>query len=312
MDFTSWNTGVGETVEHWRGLELSVQTITEQSSTTVRRCGREAARDACGGAGLNKHATTEQRKEIGRLASRELTNKMGCSWKDVSASWVEHACRTLAPRFIHLWKKSERERKTKSEPDVVQSDGKGATDSPEKLTNGESRPLAPEKRVKLMNGQSKGLGGGPLSPTSARKKPKVNGLGASAQIPQSPGHQFLLCDRNIEVRIEPAAEDMELDTIAVAIAAIVHDDALVFESENIRTEHLSFDKFCRILESTDANFDLKANGQILTYEARKGLGVNQKEVHQESDFQVAIGVLAWNAKKESSGEALVMQIRTTD
>jgi hypothetical protein len=304
-DFSSWDKGrgvAGETAEVWKGLELSLQTVTGQSPAVISKCGRDAAREACGGAGLAKHATTEQRTKIGRVASRALLMKMDCSWKDASATWVERACRTLAPRFIHLWKKTERERKTRLEPGAGQSGDEGTIDAP------------PEKRAKLTTGESKSWGRDPLPPAPARRKPAVRGLDTSAQIPRGPGYQFSLCDRDIEVRMEPAAEDIGLDTIdwvAIAITAIVHDDALVYESDNIRTEHLSFDKFCRILESTDANFGLKENGKVLAYRVQRGLGVGWKEIHQESDFQVAIGVLAWNTKKEGSGEALVMQIKTT-
>jgi hypothetical protein len=298
--FTSWETCVGEKTAHWKGLELGVQTITGQPNAVVSKCGREAVREAYVGAGMKSHTTKEQKDKIGRLASQELIKKMKGSWKDASASWLQDACRTLAPRFVHLWKKAERERKAKSEADTAKSE------------DGEAGVSTAEKRAKLGNGQARAVGDGLEPATPPRKKPAVEGPSTSTPIPQSRGDQFLLCERDIEVSIEPAAEAMELDTVdslVIAVSAIVHSDAFAYQNENIRTEHLSFDKFCSILASTSLDFDFRKNGYVLTYQQLQGFGARLKEVHRETDFQVAVGILAWEAQKEGSGKPLMMQIK---
>lgn len=297
--FTAWETCIGEKAAHWKDLELSVQTITGEPNFVVSRCGREAVKEAYVGAGMKSHTTKDQKDMIGTLASQELVKKMKGGWKDVSASWLEGACRTLAPRFVHLWKKAERERKAKS--------GTGTAKARE-----EEAEASTAKRAKLNDGQASAVGEGFTPATPARKKPAVETLGTNAPVPPSHGDQYLLCDRDIEVRIEPAAEATELDivdSVVVALSAVVHDEAFAYQNANIRTEHLSFDKFRSILASTSPDFDFGKNGDILIYQPLQGLAPTLKRIRQETDFQVAVGILTWKAQKDGSREALAMHIR---
>jgi hypothetical protein len=80
---------------------------------------------------------------------------------------------------------------------------------------------------------------------------------STAPVKQRQQDQFLLYNQDLEVRMEQAVEEMELDAvehITVAITVIVCDKALMYNNNSICLEHLSFDKFCRILERTDLNF----------------------------------------------------------
>lgn len=287
--FTSWESCVGEKAAHWTGLEHSLQKITGLTGAEVRECGKNAAKEVLANTGLKKHTTTAQKDQIGKLASEHLSKKIACSWKDASMPWVQQACRTLVPRFTHLRKKVARR-----------------TDLPKPAPSEQGEAIeSPKKRQKLSNESPRAQGRS--SPILSQKKPIAKALNSTTPIQQRQQHQFLLCDRDLEVRMEPVAGEMELDTvdnITIAIAAIVYDEALTYQSNDVRPEYLSFDKFYRTLEKTDSNFDWKKNGKILTYDSSKG----QTQIEHETSFHVAIGVLAWAANNDGSERKLVMRI----
>lgn len=110
-----------------------------------------------------------------------------------------------------------------------------------------------------------------------------------------------------------AAGEMELDKVdctIISMTTIVHDDAFEYESSNIRQEHLSFEKFCLVLERSDPNFDFRKKGAALTWEVVLGSGqVQQKGINDEGEFQRAVGTLAWTANEKGLGKVLVMHIR---
>jgi hypothetical protein len=97
--------------------------------------------------------------------------------------------------------------------------------------------------------------------------PAAKALHNTAPVKQKQQDQFLLCDQDLKVRIEQAAKEIKLNTvehITVAITTIVCDKTLMYNNNNICPEHLSFDKFCRILKRTDPNFGWKSNSKFLT------------------------------------------------
>jgi hypothetical protein len=292
--FTSWDKCVGENAGHWAGLELSLQKITGQTSADVSQCGKNAVKEVLASSTLNKHTTTKQKEQIGKAASENLRKKMVCGWRNASMPWVEQACRALVPRFTHLWKKTAR---------------KAESAEPAASELGEATPPPRSKRQRLLNGsvQTPALQSH-LSLVLPRKMPAAKASHSTAPVEQRRQDQFLLCDRDLEVRMEQAAEEMELDAVehvTVAITAIVCDEALMYDNNSIRPEHLSFDKFCRILERTDPNFGWKSNGKFLTWDGPEG----QKPIEHETGFQIAVGVLAWAANNKGSERVLVMRIR---
>lgn len=102
----------------------------------------------------------------------------------------------------------------------------------------------------------------------------------------------------------------KVDSITITIPAIVHDHAIGFENSDIRPEHLSFDKFCSVLELGDPNFDFSKKEAALTWEVVLGSGqTQQKEIRDERGFQLAVGVLAWAATKDRLDRVLLMHIR---
>jgi hypothetical protein len=87
--------------------------------------------------------------------------------------------------------------------------------------------------------------------------PAAEASHSTAPVKQRRQNQFLLYDQDLEVRMEQAAEEIELNAVehvTVAITAIVCDKTLMYNNNSICPEHLSFDKFCRILKKTDPNF----------------------------------------------------------
>jgi len=316
LDFTSWDNCIGEKAEHWKGLELSLQTISSQPIAEVRRCGKDAVGEVFGDARLKKHITRAQKDEIGEIACRNLSEEVQYGWKSASMPWVQLACRALSPRFTHLWKKTERAHKTKT----TQGESKARSEPPQPSENselskhGRAKGESLSKKRKLPHRISETIAPGSSSPTPSRTKLARPASSSRIPILQEPErYSYLLCDRDLEVRMDLVPGEMELDKIdhvTIAITAIVHDHVLVYESNNIRPEHLSFEKFCKILKLTDLNFDFRENEKALTWEVMlTARQMQQKEIKEEGDFQTAIGVLAWAATRGGLERVLVMRIR---
>jgi hypothetical protein len=57
--------------------------------------------------------------------------------------------------------------------------------------------------------------------------------------------------------MEQATKEIKLNAVkhvTVAITVIVYDKTFIYNNNNIRLEHLSFNKFYKILKRTDLNF----------------------------------------------------------
>jgi hypothetical protein len=80
---------------------------------------------------------------------------------------------------------------------------------------------------------------------------------STALVKQRQQDQFLLYDQDLKVRIEQATKEIKLNAvkhIIVIITTIVYNKALMYNNNNIRPKHLSFNKFYKILKKTDPNF----------------------------------------------------------
>jgi len=270
MRFTAWEGAVGERSQDWEGLEQAVCTITGVELGTLRICGKNAVEEILEHSDRHKRCTTEQKKGIGKRAGSLLQERMQDQemprrWAAVSTEWLVTAGRTLAPRFIHLWKKRARE----------QNHQNGRTRSPE--AEAEAAGASPRKRARREDD-----GRASPEPVPAR---------------EASSRSRHLCEHRIEVR-------GTRQRIHVAVDALVQEDARGSKDQDIRSEHLSFANFCRILAPICPH---SGNGLQLTYRPSVEPHAKVQVICQEQEFQIAVGLLVSDARQLGE-EVLVMQL----
>ncbi len=93
--------------------------------------------------------------------------------------------------------------------------------------------------------------------------------------------------------------------ISVAISAIIQDKFMKLSNEDVRCEHVDWEKFKLVLRSTHLTFDLSVESVRLGYDVPYG---ERRYIDTADDFTTALGVLDWEANIAQSTGPLVMRI----
>jgi hypothetical protein len=259
----------------WEGLEGYCCQITRIQTTAFQGSIRTAAAEVLLSEESKTMSSDEDNTAIGTLMAAKIMYLTNTKWKDESATWIRSVCRILAPRAIAIWEKMIIPYREEQERQESQSGGGKRQPEGQKR---EQPPLA--KRLRLIEEQA---------------------ITIAAVPSRNP-----LVSWNIILRIErPGYEEAGIphhrDHVAIAVAAIVDDNARLLDDKDIQATHLSHDKFQNLLQTLDPDSRIDEGSTKSLYhgckppEGREDLPYNQA---WWPHFQKMISVSHWRAQSD--------------
>jgi len=228
----------------------------------------------------------------------------------------------LASRCLSLWKKNQRKKvparaKTPSHPDPPK-DANTTNKADPTSENGDDESA----RISVFSEKavSSTTTSHPHAETkSAAKKRKLTIQGQHKVVSFADNRGLIhkpsadysawnipLVNRNIIVELDKDITDREtaLSHIVVGIGAIVNDDTCNQELEDIRCEHLNWDKFVKIIEAMEPTYDLS---KLWLFYRVLGEQADRRVLDRQS-FQYAVGIMEWHQKKADKNRHFFMKL----
>jgi hypothetical protein len=239
--------------------------------------------------------------KLGPKIATSLLEVSKVAWKKQATVWVQQACVAFAPRAVSLWKKIERRKETGAERNTQGLDCDAevrsvASEGPSGTPVASSDASAPRQPGK---GKERALRRHPKrqkKQATTYEQEELSVVIEDELLHRQQGIQIRqLVHRKIVVLLDKAtaeAESAPYHTV-IGIAAIVDNDAQCQKDKDIRCEHLSYAKFCKILRSVHRAYD--PSKMYLEYELPEDNGqILTREVHQDEDsFKEAVGMWSW-------------------
>lgn len=282
----------------WVVLEEAITKVLNIKSSKFKEEYRAVCADVWGPRWYNKHPEKEDLHAIGRGTATRLLNTTEVEWKDASKQWVTEISLAMAPRFLKLWKKNQRQDPKYPEKKAQQlKEGKKDKAIQPKVET----PKRP-KQQRLADTKRR-----LISPSFGNNDQELHHRLQASMLRQMIFHTII-------VRMELArAETLGLPLhVPVGIAAIVRKDVQLSAHEDIRCEHLSWDKFKTALGALCPDYCHQSLGLFYSVSYGEGSGVTEVEIMDEEDFKRAVGTLEVIARTTGGGNKLFMSLRVKD
>jgi hypothetical protein len=316
-NFMPWATAIADKPDHWTTLVQCLLSTLKMEQPTFSATFQKECTTYWGHLRRKKQAKKADLEKLGPKIAQALLKKSTIAWKEEATTWMQQACVTFAPRAVSLWKKVERrkekELEKKRKVPVGEGEGEGEGDAMSDIERGITSvalgtppvtpkvTISPRRRKEKASAiseptQTRGHVVGPPSKRQRRSRPEDDQQNDEAPLHHPPWHSSRhLIHRTIVVILETSIAEKEAapSYTMVGIAAIVEEGAYGQEHEDIRCEHLSYEKFRTILQSVHRAYD--PGRMRLTCQLLAGTGQpSRMELDDDEDsFKQAMGILSW-------------------
>lgn len=242
--FDEYTKATADNAKAWEGLERKLKLVTGQPNFMVWV--KDAVAEHMDTTQLKQHMTGAQHKIIADDAFKSIFAAAQVSWKEQSRTWIQKAIYVIIPRANTLWKKGVR----KAASSVKSND--------ETILRSKNLQPKPSKKPN----KSLSLAKRPAEEVEEEKKYHAKRVRSDREVvymPQCVQHQssLFLVDRNIEVEYLGLKPEADARRILVGISAIISDDYLTRMHQDIRSDHLDYTKFQKLLtiQEPEINFE---------------------------------------------------------
>jgi len=231
-----------------------------------------------------QHLKNDQREDIIRKATATIMTQMTTSWKDNSEVWIERAVDTFLPRAVALSKKSSGKKKNENKsrpgvhPELTQQPSQDTTIRKRPADNTEGR----EPRGKRVRANSEGL------------------------VEMQPGCALLLVNRNIDIEYQPLPPEAENLHIIIGISAIIAKKYCTRTMEEIRSDHLDFNKFQNIVSSQEPDINFNQSTYEWSIASQPYCSPNSES------FETGVGLGVMDLEKERSGRDIQITLKAVE
>ncbi len=304
----------GEEGKYWKDLTSAIEATTRIPELRRPMLARDAFDEVMGDNFNSKeHCSLDQKREIGKAYARRIGENTLVGWKQEMASWLEGACIAMAPRIIHLVKRNKKAApEHKSEPQNKKESVPARAPSLPQAPSRKRKPGQSQERL-LSPKKSKVVHHSPVPTTPAPLEglpPRIERLERPQQTARSKAaiveSDIPFVHRLIMVIADDEAKQAKHPWILVSISTIINEVLYSQETKDVRSQHLSIDKFRSILRQIDGAFDMSREGVKLLYTRRKG---ESGEIKTSEDFIDVVGLLAWDAEENESTEPLQLVLK---
>lgn len=287
--FDAYSNLTADNAHAWEPLQKRIELVTGQPKfIAVMKRSFDKHMDP---AERRQHMTVAAQALIAKDAFGAIFESSAEPWKEESRDWVRKAVRVIIPRVNGLWKKGIRKQARS-----VQSD--------EGQNPGSETPLQPSQPPRKVPTKRPAKQGQEVEHQSAKRVQVARNVGhVRSSIPEQ--CRLRLIDRTIAVEwrgLEPAADTR---LIKVGISAIIADDFLTQQDEDIRSHHLDHVKLRHILTIQEPDIDFDSFYYEWSTPSQGIIGPT------EEDFQFAVGLEIKDLERACSGKDVKVILKTS-
>jgi hypothetical protein len=311
-EFQRWIDVPWDDTTQWSTLQDCIYQVLGIDGTTLLRAETEVCHSVIGEPDLTSTPHGKDQDKIGDLLAVRLLELSSVAWKDEAVDWTRAVCKVWSHRAIFRWKRTcSRDEGARSTGDARgPADGNGArsvaltavtsqvlsaTASSSNVSGSvrrrrlqDPRPPPAAKRIRLI----------PSSPQAVSSDTRL----------QSPARQFVHSEIIVVIDGDLAADTSAPPYIIIGIGAIISLQAQRHDHEDIRYEHLDYEKFGRLLTLGYPAYDPQR--MALSYDTTfaGGRQISEEVAHDEFSFARAVGLLHLQAQTDDSSGDIHMTI----